>query len=47
MFSWAANPSLSEYVGKHVVAGKACTLWQLRMPSLGPTYKMMERILLD
>jgi len=33
MFSWAANPSLSEYVGKRVVAGKACTLWQLRMPN--------------
>jgi len=34
LFSWAANPSISEYKGKHVVAGRACNLWSLRSASV-------------
>ena len=30
LFSWAANPHLSEYIGQKVVAGRACSLWNLR-----------------
>ena len=30
LFSWAANPQLSEYVGERAVTGRRCSQWQLR-----------------
>ena len=30
LFAWAANPLVSEYQGKHAVAGRVCSLWNLR-----------------
>ena len=35
LFAWAANPSISEYKGKHVIAGRVCSLWNLRSKILG------------
>ena len=30
LFPWAADPSLSEYMGQQMVAGRSCHLWNLR-----------------
>ena len=35
LFAWAASPVVSEYSGKHVVAGRACSLWTLLSKILG------------
>jgi len=35
LFAWAANPLVSEYQGKHAVAGRVCSLWNLRSKILG------------
>ena len=30
LFSWAANPHMSEYMGQLMVSGRPCSLWNLR-----------------